>query len=148
MEGSGLILFGLGAGGLLYLLGPHAGLNETFVAPILNKLGLGQRSFQFFALYHALINPWLEEAFWRGHLGSNSRKIVAGDVFFAGYHLLVIILFLSWAWCAVAFGVLILAAWFWRQIATRNKGLLVPSISHLVADGSLMLAVLALIWKT
>jgi len=57
----------------------------------------------------------------------------------------VIVLFMSWQWCVLAFGVLVFAAWFWRQIATKNKGLLVPSISHLVADGSLMLAVLALL---
>ncbi|MBU8872020.1 MAG: hypothetical protein KOO60_14225 [Gemmatimonadales bacterium] len=136
-----LLLFGLGGGIILFILGPRIGIQAEPMGSALNKIGLGGSGFLLFVVYHSLINPWLEEVYWRGYLGSGSKKIVPGDLLFAGYHLLVLTMFVEWIWLVVAFLLLSFAAWLWRQIATGHKGLSVPALSHLAADGSIMFAV-------
>ncbi len=141
--GGGLFLFGLFAGATLFILGPRAGIQAGLMDPVLVRLGLGGAAFLPFVLYHSMVNPWLEEVYWRGHLGSRSKRPIPGDLLFAGYHLLVLSMFMEWAWLVVAFLVLGFAAWLWRQIATRHNGLSVPALSHLAADGSILFVV----WK-
>ena len=60
------------------------------------------------------------------------------DFLFAGYHLLVLVLFLEWIWILPALGVLLAAGWFWRQLRRRQGGLLLPVVSHMAADGGIM----------
>jgi hypothetical protein len=38
-------------------------------------------------------------------------------------------------------GLLVLAGWFWRQLARLNQGLLAPALGHMVADFTLLMAV-------
>ena len=98
-----LILFGLGGGVLLYILAPYAHVNSVMITPVLERLGLQGFPWLLFVLYHFLVNPWFEEVFWRGKLGSKNKGLVWNDVFFAGYHMLVLVLFLAWYWMILAF---------------------------------------------
>lgn len=138
LVGGGAILFGLGGGLVLYLLAPFADVDSAMIGPVLTRLGLQGVSWTFFVFYHSLVNPWFEEVFWRGRLGSHSQGIVANDFVFAGYHALVLVLFLDWKWIALALVILTTAGWLWRQIRLRNNGLLLPVISHMSADASIM----------
>ena len=139
--GAAAVAFGLGAGVLLFFLAPPAGLDVARLDPILARIGLSGSGFLAFAIYYSLVNPGLEEAFWRGALGSDARGVVAADVLFAGYHLLVLHFFVGWIWLPVALVVLTAAAWLWRQATARYGGLAIPVVSHLAADASLMVAV-------
>lgn len=139
--GIGSIVFGLGGGVVLYLLAPTAGIDATMIGPVLEQLGLHGQSWLLFVIYHSLVNPWIEEAFWRGRLGSDDRLPILNDFLFAGYHALVLVLFMDWIWIALAVFLLTVAGWLWRQLRTRNKGLLVPIVSHLSADASIMFVV-------
>ncbi len=139
--GTAAIVFGLGGGVVLYLLAPFAEIDSSTIGPVLSRLGLQGGSWLMFVIYHSLANPWFEEVFWRGRLGSNNNLPVWNDVFFAGYHLLVLALFLDWIWLIVAAVILTLAGWLWRQIRRQRKGLLLPVISHLSADASIMAVV-------
>lgn len=139
--GGGAIVFGLGGGVLMYLLAPMAGIGKSMIEPALAKLGLNGVSWLIFVFYHSLVNPWFEEVLWRGKLGSPNLKPVLNDFLFAGYHALVLVLFLEWIWIALAFVVLTVAGWLWRQLKRERKGLLVPVISHLSADASIMFVV-------
>jgi membrane protease YdiL (CAAX protease family) len=130
-------LFGLSAGLLLYFLWPFLGLQETLKNG-LTLLGLSGPSFYIWSLYFFLINPFFEEAFWRGYLGTNSKKISSNDVLFSAYHALVLILFMPASWTILAFCCIILASWLWRQVVRKYKGLLLPVLSHLSADISVM----------
>lgn len=136
--GVAAMVFGSLGGVVLWLLAPIAGVDAQSITPALQKLGLSGTSWLLFVFYHALINPWFEEILWRGKLGSDARTLVAGDVLFAGYHVLVLMLFLAWTWIALAFAMLVSAAWFWRQLRRRHDGLLLPVLSHLAADASIM----------
>ncbi len=139
--GLGAVLFGVGGGALLFVLAPRIGLDAALITPAIARLGLHGTGWLLFVVYHTLVNPWFEEVLWRGWLGSDSVRPVAGDFLFAGYHLLVLVLFLEWRWIALAFGVLVVASWYWRQLRRRHEGLLLPVVSHLAADGSIMAVV-------
>ncbi len=137
-------VFGLGGGVIIVLLAPLAGINQASLQPALATLGLEGNSWLLFIFYHSLINPWFEEVFWRSRLGSDSTHLTMNDLLFAGYHLLVLVLFLDPEWMVLSFVVLTFSGWLWRQMKRRQKGLLMPIVSHICADASIMAAVFVL----
>jgi len=139
--GVAAIGFGIAGGAMMLLLAPYAGIDAALINPGLAKLGLAGAGWLLFVIYHTFVNPWFEEILWRGKLGCDSKRPVADDFLFAGYHVLVLMLFLDWIWIALAFVVLTIAGWFWRQLRRRFGGLLLPVLSHLAADGSIMIVV-------
>ncbi len=112
------------------------------------SLGLSGATLLAFLIYFVIANPWIEEFYWRGYLGSGDSRPVLNDLMFSGYHLLVMASILGPVWSAALFVVLTVAAWFWRQ-ADRLGGSLLPSLlSHLAADLTVMLVVYARIQGT
>src|SRR3990170_3186363 len=132
----GYILVGVGSGIAIYLFWPVFDITETLPAD-LARIGLTISSWPFFIAYFSLVNPWLEEYFWRGYLGSPSKRLVANDFFFSGFHLLILFGKTSAAWLLFALFLIAFAGWSWRQAAQKTKGLLAPSLSHLAADFSI-----------
>jgi hypothetical protein len=114
------------------------------LAAALDSLGLRGASWLVFMVYYTIVNPWLEEGYWRGALGSSSSSITASDVFFGGYHVLVLAYFIPWYLGLLVAALLMGVAWVWRKVATRCGGLLIPALTHLAADASVILAVHAL----
>ena len=89
--------------------------------------------------YVSLVNPWIEEAFWRGAITSRTRKPALVDFLYAGFHLIVMARFVGPSWLLM--GLLSLAAigWFWR-ITTRLTGSLLPVVvCHMLGDFSIAL---------
>ena len=128
-------------GGLgLYLLWPIFGIVPDLNARLI-PLGLNPVSWPFFILYFSLVNPWLEEIYWRGWLGGASRSLVASDIWFAGFHLLVLGIYAPWHSLVIALVVLSTVSWFWRQIARRESSLFAPAFSHILADAGIALVV-------
>jgi membrane protease YdiL (CAAX protease family) len=135
-----LALIGVGAGILLYLLWPYLDVPGDF-RQYLRSVGLYGWTWPVFIVYASLVNPLLEESYWRGYLGSSAKNITVNDLLFAGYHLLVIGGNVRVIWLIAVFCGLAIAAWFWRQINRMNGGLLVSLISHLTADTAVFLAI-------
>jgi len=107
----------------------------------LQSIGLNSSSWFAFIAYFSLVNPFVEEYFWRGVLGSGSKKLRIGDVVFAGYHALVL-----WGRVhplSILFAVIILtsAGWIWRQISREDGGLLAAVLGHMVADFSILMVI-------
>lgn len=127
----------------LYLLAPSLGLADGIAANCA-RLGLSGASWLPFIAFIGLTNPWLEEVYWRGYLGSDATELLANDAWFGGYHVLILAPFVSWWWSAAAFVVLSGVAWVWRQSARLSGGVLVASVSHFAADVSILVAVWAL----
>jgi membrane protease YdiL (CAAX protease family) len=117
------------------------------LADALTRLHLSGPSWWVFAAYYVTVHPVLEEIFWRGYLPGAHRSAVASDVAFAGYHVLVLCLFIRLPWVLVSFGVLWFASWSWRQLTARYSGLGVAIASHAAADLSVICVVEYLIWK-
>ena len=110
----------------------------------LQVLGLNSISWFPFIGYFSLVNPFVEEYFWRGVLGSATRKLYIGDLIYAGYH--AIILWGRVSPFSILFAVIILvsAGWLWRQLLRNDKGLLAAVLGHMVADFSILLTIYAM----
>lgn len=134
-----MIIFGLAGGILMFALWPY--LNVEGLGQRLSRFGLSGVSLVLFVIYHSAINSWFEEYFWRGYLSDINYPVI-GDVFFAGYHVLVLVLFMTWQWVVVCFGILVMAARVWRITARKHHGLIIPVLSHIAADAAIMLVIL------
>ena len=54
-------------------------------------LGLNSTTWLPFIAYFALVNPFVEEYFWRGYLGSDTKLLHTSDFIYAGFHALILI---------------------------------------------------------
>ena len=134
------LLFCSASGIGLYFLWPLFGMASNLPAQ-LQSIGLTSSSWPLFIAYFSLVNPFIEEYFWRGVLGTDSKGINVGDFLYAGYHALVLWGRLYPLSILLAVIVLTSAGWIWRQIAREDKGLLAPVLGHMAADFTILLAV-------
>lgn len=128
----------LASGVALYLLWPLARLEGITLASSLTSLGLEGGAWIAFIAYYTLVNPWVEEVYWRGWYPEQLRFRVVSDLLFAGYHVFVVIRFVGSGWAVFIFLALVAAAFIWRQIAARSGGLILPVSTHLLADASVI----------
>lgn len=108
------------------------------------SLGLNSGNWIPFIAYFALVNPLIEEYFWRGYLGSNTVNFTVSDFLYSGFHGLILMNKVQTGMVIFGLAVLVLAGWFWRQIARKDRGLLASVLGHTAADLSILLAVY---WK-
>jgi membrane protease YdiL (CAAX protease family) len=124
----------------LYFLRFYAGIVPDLHAQ-LESIGLTTQTWLPFIFYAVLVNPFIEEYFWRGYLGSNAKGFHVFDLVFASYHILILIGKASPLAVVLIVIVLTCAAWFWRQAARESGGLLAPALGHMAADLTILLAV-------
>ena len=124
----------------LYFLWPLFGIANDISEQTIS-LGLNPRNWLFFIAYFALVNPFIEEYFWRGYLGDATHNLNIYDAIFAGYHALILIGKAHWIFVIVSIAVLTFAGWLWRQIAREDQGLLAPTLGHLAADFMILAAI-------
>jgi membrane protease YdiL (CAAX protease family) len=136
-------VFGLLAGAGVFVLWPFAEVSPV-LHPTLLAWGLTLHTWPSFILYFALVNPWLEELYWRGWLGDDSRLPILSDFWFSGFHLFVMFPFVGWFWLAFIFLALVCVGWLLRQAVRRERSLFVPSLFHMTADASILLVIFLL----
>jgi membrane protease YdiL (CAAX protease family) len=134
------VLFCSTSGIGLYFLWDVFGIANDLPAQ-LQSIGLTSSSWALLIAYFSLVNPFIEEYFWRGVLGNNSKKLYAGDAVYAGYHALAL-----WGRVhplSILFAVIIItsAGWLWRQMAREDGGLLAPVLGHMIADFTILLTI-------
>jgi CAAX prenyl protease-like protein len=105
------------------------------------SFGLTGWTWYLFIAYFVLVNPWLEEYFWRGYLGSPTKGLFPSDVAYAGFHGLILMGKMQSSAVIYSLLVLVLAGWFWRQIAREDGGLLAPVLGHMAADFTILVAI-------
>lgn len=134
------VLFCSTSGIGLYFLWHSFGIAHDLPAQLIS-LGLNSSSWAAFIAYFSLVNPFVEEYFWRGVLGNATKKIFVIDAVYAGYH--VIILWGRVPLSSVLFAVMILtsAGWLWRQFSREDGGLLAAVLGHMAADFSILMTV-------
>ena len=124
----------------LYFLWDRFGFVGDLPAQI-EALGLTTSTWIPFIAYFALVNPFVEEYFWRGYLGNETKSLHVSDLAYSGFHGLVLLGKVPTGSIIFALSVLALAGWFWRQIAREEHGLLAPVLGHMAADFTILLAV-------
>lgn len=123
---------------IIFFFWKYMQLENVRLNNALADFGLHGSSWFFFMIYFSIIQPFLEELYWRGYLQCNHRYFSWTDLAFAGYHMLVLGLFIKPLWLVIAFIVLTAAACGFRYIAYKLEGLVVPLLSHIAADISIV----------
>ena len=131
-----------GSSGLgLHFLWAYFGPATDLPAQI-QSLGLTPATWPGFIAYFALVNPLLEEYFWRGYLGDPTNGFYIYDLIYAGYHVLVLLGKVPMHSIIFALSGLTFAGWLWRQVAREDRGLFAPVLGHMAADFTILVAIL------
>jgi membrane protease YdiL (CAAX protease family) len=128
------------SGVALYVLWRFFRVTEDLPAQ-LESMGLISSMWPVFIAYFVLVNPFVEEYFWRGYLGSSTKGLHISDFGYAGFHALVLMGKVQIGPIMYCLLGLVLAGWLWRQIARENHGLLAPVLGHMAADLSILVTV-------
>ena len=128
------------SGVTLYFFWDKFGIANDLAAHV-EAMGLSASTWIPFITYFTLVNPLLEEYFWRGYLGSPSTNFYLSDFLYAGFHGLILLNKVQPSMIVYSLALLVLAGWFWRQIARTDGGLLAPVLGHMAADLTILLAV-------
>lgn len=139
-------IVGACSGILLYLLWPLLSIPPD-IDVYLRNIGLTPSAWPFFLVYFVLVNPWLEEYYWRGYLGSDSKSITLNDMLFSGYHIVLLAGKVDIIWLLAVFAALFFGAWFWRQTNRISNGLLPSLVSHIAADITVIITIYCLAMK-
>jgi hypothetical protein len=122
------ILLGGSSGVILYFFWSYFGVVSDLPAHI-ESYELTRTTWPLFIVYFSLVNPLVEEYFWRGYLGSPTKGLHGSDFFYAGFHALIL-------WEKVRLGSILDSL-----VARREGGLLAPVLGHMAADFSIVMAV-------
>ena len=132
-------------GVVIFLLWPYAKLENVNLTSTLAEYGLSGATCYIFVAVVTILNPLLEELFWRGCFQNDARRPSLIDVVFAAYHVLALVLVIKVPITILAFVVLFAASWWLRFMRHKLGGLAVPYIAHLVADVSIVAGIYFLI---
>lgn len=136
-----LAVGGLVPGIVILYFWPIARQESVELSGVLEALNLGPGWFPLFAVYSCLVNPFLEEAFWRGGFQNRSLWPTPVDALFAGYHALAVIPVLKWPFVLLVLLALIFVGWLFRTVYRRSGGLAIPLLTHFMADIAILYAV-------
>jgi hypothetical protein len=127
------------AGPAVYFILPL--VSTTPIAAWLATHRLSDTSLIAIVLYFGLVHPPLEQMHW----APLRIRTAWSHVAFAAYHVIVLASLLPPLWLAVSLAVLLGASWIWQWLDERGSGLLVPVVSHVLADTGIAFAALLLV---
>ena len=130
-----------GSGGVaLYFMWNIFGFVSNLPVQV-EALGLNSSNWLTFIAYFALVNPFIEEYFWRGYLGNPTKSLYLSDFIYSGFHGLILIGKVHSYSILFGLSVLVFAGWLWRQISREDHGLLASVLGHMAADFTILMAV-------
>jgi hypothetical protein len=130
------------AGVLAYLLWGLVRKDNIELEIRLAGYGLSGVGKYIFILYFSTVHPFLEEVFWRIKLNDSTRVLSFNDLAFAGYHLLVVSLFIKIPFVIISFIGLIIISAVWRAVYRKYGDVITLFASHAAADMSIIVVAL------
>jgi len=95
-----------------------------------------------FAIELCLLNPLLEELFWRGLFFSDRKRPAATDVCYAAFHFFALVPFMPVIQAVVGTVGLVGVGYSLRQMARHNdRSLLIPLLWHALGDIAIVVAI-------
>ena len=128
---------------VILMVWPIAKVESVDIADLFELVGLSKIAFCIFTLYACLVNPFLEESFWRGCFQPTLKRPAFIDLLFGGYHAIIVIPALKLPFVILTFALLACVSWIFRNIYRLAGGLAIPLVIHIIAD----IAILAAVWK-
>lgn len=135
------VMMGGLSGVVVYTAWNLSALEGISLKDVFAEYGLEGIRVYVFAALAILVNPAIEEVFWRGLLGVKDRRISWLDAAFAGYHVPALLLVIKPLMAIFAFIALCGAGWGLRFIRNKLGGLIVPYLAHLAGDVSIVAAI-------
>lgn len=140
------LFIGMGSGALFYItifggvwLFQDQLINVEAVRSLLKEWGFSGLGLIFVLI---VINPFLEELYWRGvmlnRLGRSGAAIVVTAIFYSLYHILSVVLLFTWPLNILLVLPVFLAGLFWAIVRKKTGSLVSVMISHLLADAGIM----------
>lgn len=114
---------------------------DRYLRRVLRGLGVSGPWMAVLAIYTCMVNPVLEEAFWRGLFFEGHRRPAISDLAYGGIHVLVFLPFMSFHQALVGAVFLVGIGYLWRTIARRRGGLALPLAWHALGDVVVILVV-------
>lgn len=118
----------------LFFLLPH--ITRAPLEEWLQSHGLAGAAMIAMIPYFGVVHPILEQVHWSRLHARGALSHLA----FAGYHAIVLYTLLQPAWLIVGVVVIAAASVVWQRSARRCRGLIVPVLSHVLADVGIILA--------
>ena len=119
----------------------HAGYGEL-LDERLNDYGVYPATRLLFALQLCLLNPLLEELFWRGLFFSDRRRPAATDFCYAAFHFSALLPFMPAMQAVVGTIGLVGFGYFLRQLARQqDRSLILPLLWHVLGDVAVVVAI-------
>jgi len=111
----------------------------------LTGFSVASNSRLWFAAQLCLLNPLLEELFWRGLFFSDRKRPAATDYCYAAFHFFALIPFMPALQAIIATAGLVGVGYCLRQMARRNGGaLMIPMLWHAAGDIAIVVAIAGL----
>lgn len=108
----------------------------------LTAFGVAESSRIWFAVQLCLLNPLLEELFWRGLFFSRRKGLAATDACYAAFHFFALAAFMPVLQASVGTLALIGVGYALRQLAARFRGsIVVPVVWHALGDLAVVVAI-------
>ena len=128
-----IVIYAYGAG--------HDGYGEWFDGR-LNDHAVYPATRLLFAVQLCLLNPLLEELFWRGLFFSDRKRPAATDFCYAAFHIFALLPFMPAMQAVFATIGLVGVGYFLRQLARfQNGSLILPLLWHALADIAVVVAI-------
>lgn len=136
-----IVAISMSAGIILYKIWPFIERGNLPLYSNLELYGLSVKVLPFFILYFSLIHPVIEELYWRDILKSDSSLISYSELFFAGYHIMVLLKFTNLWFSIISFFGLIFISRLWRLLNKILDEKLTVILSHIAADFGIITAI-------
>jgi membrane protease YdiL (CAAX protease family) len=138
---------------VLFTLIGAALLDRTQILDLMSKRGLPPATYLYLFPYFCIVNPLVEEYFWRGGVYATIRQrfgewqtgAIIASFFFGAWHWLVVRLFVP-PWLAITTTLAIAGVGFVLTLVyERTRSLALPIALHAVAGDAPLLVILALL---